>query len=121
MPNSLTRGNARVGSLAATRDLSSATLTVGGGTTINKIASGTASVDFPSIAPVSTGSATFTLTGAVTSDIVILNVPALTNGLGFVGASVTAADTVTVYAVNTTASAIHNAAVTCKYLLVDMA
>ena len=121
MPNSLTRGNARVGSLAATRDLSSSTLTVGGGTTINKISSGTASVDFPSIAAVSTGSTTFTLTGAATTDIVILNVPALTNGLGFVGASVTAADTVTVYAVNTTAAAINNAAVSFKYLLVDMA
>ena len=105
---------------AVTGDLTAGTLAVGAGTVIKKVASATASVDFPSISAASTGSATFTLTGAATGDTVFLNPPALTNGLVFAGAAVTATDTVTVYAVNATASPINEAAATFRYTWFDL-
>ena len=84
------------------------------------IASDTASVNFPEIAAAATGSATFTLTGAATGDVVVVNPPALTTGLVFAGATVTGANTVTVYAVNTTASPIDEGAATFRYLWFDL-
>ena len=84
------------------------------------IASDTASVNFPEIAAAATGSATFTLTGAAAGDVVVVNPPALTTGLVFAGAAVTGANTVTVYAVNTTASPIDEGAATFRYLWFDL-
>lgn len=84
------------------------------------IATGTASVNLPNIASGATGSATFTLTGAAAGDVVVINPPALTSGLVFAGAAVTGANTVTVYAVNTTASPIDEAAATFRYLWFDL-
>lgn len=84
------------------------------------IASDTASVNLPEIAAAATGSATFTLTGAATGDVVVVNPPALTTGLVFAGAAVTGANTVTVYATNTTASPIDEAAATFRYLWFDL-
>jgi hypothetical protein len=83
------------------------------------ISHGTASVNLPSIAAGETGSATFTLTGAATGDVIVINPPALTTGLAFAGAAVTGTNTVTVYATNATASAIDEAAATFRYLWVD--
>lgn len=139
MTNLITKGEAVAGKLTAsqdieakddltvgddaavTGDLTTGTLAVGSsGSVIKKIASNTASVDFPSISAAATGSATFTLTGAASGDMVLLNPPALTSGLVFAGAAVTAADTVTVYAVNATASPINEAAATFRYLWVDL-
>lgn len=105
---------------SVTGDLTAGTLAVGAGTVIKKIASDTASVDFPSISAAATGSATFTLTGAAAGDMVVLNPPSLTTGLVFAGAAVTGANTVTVYAVNATANPINEAAATFRYLWVDL-
>ncbi len=66
------------------------------------------------------GSGTITVTGAAAGDVVVVNPPALTTGLVFAGAGVTATNTVTVYAVNATASAINEAAATFRYLWVDL-
>lgn len=107
--NRVTRGTAVVGALA-----------VGTSTTVKGIKYGTASVDLPSISGAATGSATFTLTGAATDDIVIVNPPALTTGLVFGGATVTSANTVTVYATNATADPINQAAATFKYAWIDL-
>jgi len=139
MTNLITKGEAVAGKLTAsqdiqagddltvgddaavTGDLTAGTLAVGSsGSVINKIASSTAAVDFPSISAAQTGSATFTLTGAAAGDMVLLNPPALTSGLVFAGATVTAANTVTVYAVNATASPINEASATFRYLWVDL-
>lgn len=84
------------------------------------VATGTASVDFDEIAAGATGSKTFTLTGAAVGDIVVINVPVLTTGLAFAGAAVTAANTVTVYAVNSSAAPIDQAEATFRYLWVDL-
>ena len=84
------------------------------------IATATASVNLPEIAAGETGSATFTLTGAASGDVVIVNPPALTTGLVFGGAAVTASNTVTVYATNVTASPIDEAAATFRYVWIDL-
>ena len=109
MANRLTKGNGLFGAL-----------NVGGGSNIVGISSGTVSVDFGSISANTTGSKTVTVTGVADGDIVVLNPGALTAGLAFAGAAVTAANTVTVYAVNATGSAIDNAAVDFDYLWVDL-
>ncbi len=134
MPNRLTRGKALVGALSIdaqditiSDDLAvgdattTATLKVGtSGTVIKTIKSGTAAVDFGSINDGATGTQTFTVTGAATGDIVVVNCPALTTGLGLVGAIVTSANTVTVSALNASGGAIDNAEVTVTYLWFDL-
>lgn len=107
--NRITKGRALVGAL-----------TVGSGTMVQKVKSGTASVNLPDIAAATTGSATFTVTGAAVGDVVVVNPPSLTTGLAFAGAAVTATDTVTVYAVNATGSAINEAAKNFTYLWFDL-
>jgi hypothetical protein len=107
--NRLTRGTAAVGALA-----------VSTGTTVKNIKSGTASVDFASITNAETGSATFTVTGAAVGDIVVVNPPALTTGLVFGGATVTAANTVTVYATNASAAPINETAKDFAYVWFDL-
>ena len=81
---------------------------------------GTASVDPASIAATTRSSVTFTLTGAKTTDIIIVNPPAdLNDDLIFVGAAVTAANTVTIYLYNPTASAINETSKTFSYCWID--
>lgn len=129
--NRLTRGKALVGALSIdvqdvtiSDDLvvgdssTTNTLTVGGGTTVTKIVKGTASVNFDSIANGATGSKTFTVTGAAVGDVIVVNPPALTTGLGFAGAAVTGSNTVTVYALNASAAPIDEGAATFTYMLV---
>lgn len=84
------------------------------------VATGTASVNLPEIAAAETGSATFTLTGAASGDVVVLNPPALTTGLIYAGCAVTGANTVTVYATNASAAPIDQAAATFRYLWFDL-
>lgn len=92
-------------------------LNVGGGADISKISSGTISLDPGAINATTRGSVTFTLTGADTTDIIVMNPPAgLNDDLIFVGASVTAANTVTVYLYNPTAGSINDTANTWSYL-----
>jgi sarcosine oxidase gamma subunit len=82
---------------------------------------GTASVDPASIPTVSRGSVTFTLTGAKTTDIIIVNPPAdLNDDLIFCGAAISAADTVSIYLYNPTGSAINDTARTFSYVWIDM-
>jgi hypothetical protein len=102
-------------------DATVGTLAVGSsGSVIKKIATGTASVDLPSISGAATGSATFTVTGAAVGDVVVVNPPSLTTGLAFSGVAVTSANTVTVYATNATASPINEAAKDFTYLWFDL-
>lgn len=107
--NRLTRGTALVGGVQ-----------IATGAEVKAIVAGTASVDFPSITNAETGSATFTVTGAAVGDVIVVNPPALTTGLGFAGARVTAANTVTVYAVNASAAPINEGAATFTYLWLDV-
>ncbi len=82
---------------------------------------GTASVDPASIAGTTRGSVTFTLTGAKTTDIIIVNPPAdLNDDLLFVGAAISAADTVSIYLYNPTGSAINETSRTFSYVWIDM-
>jgi len=82
---------------------------------------GTASVDPASIAATTRGSVTFTLTGAKTTDVIIVNPPSdLNDDLIFCGAAISADDTVSIYLYNPTASAINDTARTFSYVWVDM-
>jgi len=82
---------------------------------------GTASVDPASIAATTRGSVTFTLTGAKTTDIIIVNPPSnLNDDLIFAGAAITAANTVSIYLYNPTGSAIDDTARTFSYVWIDM-
>lgn len=132
--NRLTKGRALVGALSIdaqditiSDDLAvgdattTATLKVGStGTVVKTIKSGTGVADFPSITNGTTGSATFTVTGVAVGDVVSVNPPALTTGLVFAGAAVTGANTVTVYAVNASASPIDQASANFTYLWFDL-
>lgn len=130
--NRLTRGKALVGALSIdaqditiSDDLSvgdataTATLAVGGGTTIKKIVKGTAAVDLASITNGETGTGTFTVTGAAAGDVIVVNPPALTTGLVFGGAAVTGSNTVTIYVTNASAAPIDQASATFTYMWVD--
>lgn len=97
-------------------------LTVGqGGTRIEKIKAGTIAIDPGSIASVTRGTVTFTLTGAATGDQVIMTPPnTLNDDLLYVGARVTSANTVTVYLYNPTGGAIDDGSLTWSYLWFDL-
>lgn len=108
--NTLTKGKAKVGSIA-----------IGDGDTLFGIKTGVVSLNPASIATVTRGTVTFTLAGAKTTDTIVMNPPAaLNDDLIFVGASVTAADTVTVYLYNPTLGAIDDVALNWNYLLIDV-
>ena len=108
-PLRITKGEAAVGALQ-----------VGTGEMVYKIDFGTASVDPASIAATTRSSVTFTLTGAETTDIIIVNPPAdLNDDLIFCGAAVSAADTVSIYLYNPTGSAINDTARTFSYVWID--
>ena len=107
--NRLTRGEAAVGALQ-----------IGDNDTVYGIEFGTVASDPASIAATSRGATTFTLTGAATTDILIVNPPsALEDDLLFVGAAITAADTATIYLYNPTAAAIDGASRTFSYCWID--
>jgi len=107
--NRLTRGTALLGGVQI-----DATSEVKG------LSYGTGAIDLDSVAAGETGSGTITVTGAAAGDIVVVNPPALTTGLGFAGAAVTGANTVTVYVVNASAAPIDEGEVTFSYLWVDL-
>jgi len=90
----------------------------GGGTDVDRIYHASASVDLPSIATVTTGSATLPVTGA-TTDMKCFLMPsnAMNDDLIPKGCAVTGADTVTIYVYNPTAAAIDDAAQTYQVLL----
>jgi len=81
---------------------------------------GTENLDPPSIATVTRGSVTFTITGAAAGDIVVMLPPAaLNDDLLYVGAAVTAGDTVSVYLFNDSAAPIDDGPLDWGYLYFD--
>ena len=107
--NRLSKGEVAVGALQ-----------VGDHDMVYGIEFGTVSIDPASINATTRGGTTFTLTGAATTDIIIVNPPSdLNDDLIYCGAAVTAADTVTVYLYNPTAGSINQAAATFSYCWID--
>ena len=92
----------------------------GGGLNFTKLYTGSATLDFPSVAANSSQSLTITVTGAVSGDAVIASPPAsLDSNLGFV-AFVSAADTVTVRVHNNSGGAIDPASATWKVVVFEI-
>jgi hypothetical protein len=85
---------------------------VGSGSTITKVLSASASLNFASIPAVSQADLTITVTGAVVGDEVIMALPAAPAAGIVFNAFVSAANTVTIRASNITASAVDPAAAT---------
>ena len=107
--NRLSKGEVAVGALQ-----------VGDNDTVYGIEFGTVEIDPANLNATTRGATTFTLTGAATTDIIIVNPPStLNDDLIFCGAAVTAADEVTVYLYNPTAGAINQAAATFSYCWID--
>jgi hypothetical protein len=83
-----------------------------GSATITKVLTGSAALDFPSVAAAGQQSLTITVTGAAVGDEVIVALPAApAAGLVF-NAFVSAANTVTIRATNVTASPVDPASAT---------
>ena len=94
---------------------------VGSGSTINKVLTGSASLNFPSISAAGQQDLTITVTGAAVNDEVILGLPAApTAGIVFNG-FVSAANTVTIRATNVTASPVDPAAATYSVIVLAAA
>lgn len=72
------------------------------------------SLDVASVAANTTAEQTFTVTGLETTDIVFVNKPSASAGLGIVNARVSAANTLAITFVNATAAPIDPAAETYK-------
>lgn len=107
--------------LAVTGDTTTTTLKVGAsGTVIKTIKTGSAAIDFASVAAGETGSGTITVTGAAVGDAIIVQPGTYTTGLGFAGATVTGANTVTVYVVNASANPIDESSATHYYTWIDL-
>lgn len=107
--NRISKGEVAVGALV-----------VGDNDTVYGIEFGTVALDPGSISTVSRGTVTFTLTGAATTDIIIMNPPAtLNDDLIFAGARVTSANTVTVYLYNPTGGSINDGELTWSYVWID--
>lgn len=101
-------------------EVSMGAASIGGKDTVYGIDFGTVALDPGSISTVSRGTVTFTLTGAKTTDIIIMNPPSgLNDDLIFAGARITAADTVTVYLYNPTGGSIDDGELTWSYLWID--
>jgi hypothetical protein len=93
---------------------------VGTGDTVYGFDFGTVSINPASIAATSRGATTFTLTGAKTGDVLVMNPPSgLNDDLVFAGCAVTGTSEGTVYLYNPTGSAIDDAAATWTYLWID--
>lgn len=94
--------------------------TIGSGTAIIKIIKGTVAVDPPSLATKVSGVVTLTITGAAVGDIVQINPGAagFTAGIVLTNPWVSAADTVKVTVVNTTAGTLDESSLTCDYILI---
>jgi len=96
-----------------------ASLKTGGGTSITKIVKGTVAIDPASIAGYTISDLTFTLTGAVVGDALLLNPPSGINvGLEVLEYYVSAADQITIRFRNATADAIDQASGNWTYCLI---
>ncbi len=96
-------------------------LAVGAGASLSKALAGSATLDFPSVGIGLTADLTIAVTGALANDFVVVAPPAATvAGLEFFG-FVSAANVVTVRAINNTAAAIDPASGTYKVLVLRVA
>jgi hypothetical protein len=96
-----------------------ASLKTGGGTPITKIVKGTVAIDPASVAANAVADQTFTLTGAVVGDTLILNPPSGINaGLAVLEYYVSAANQITIRFHNTTGSPIDQASGNWTYCLI---
>ena len=77
-----------------------------------KVAVLSAALDVASVGANTTAEQTFTIAGLETTDVVFVNKPALSAGLGVVNARVSAADQIAITFVNATASPIDPASQT---------
>ena len=89
-------------------------ISINGGTTLQKILSATATLDFPSISSNDTHTLTMTVTGAVAGNSVFLGVPAALDANLIWCGSVTAADTVTIRLHNASGASIDPASGTYR-------
>lgn len=96
------------------------TVQIGSGTTINKVIRGTVAINPASIASAGIGETSVTITGAAVGDTVIMNPPTagLTAGLGYVGATVSATNTVKVRICNLSGGDVDEASGTWTYCLI---
>jgi len=109
-PLRITKGEAAVGAIQ-----------IGTGDTVYGTDAGTVSIDPASISTVSRAATTFTLAGAKTGDILVMNPPAdLNDDLLFVGCAVTGDNEGTVYLYNPTGGSVNDTAKTWTYLRIDM-
>lgn len=89
-------------------------LTFNGGSTIKKVLTATATIDFTSIAAGATQEQTITVTGAATGDTVEIGLPSTFDAGLMATAYVSAADTVKIRLFNTTAGSIDPASATYR-------
>lgn len=76
-------------------------------------------INLASVATITSAEETFAVPGLQTRDMVFVNIPStLDNGLGIVGARVSAADTLALRVMNTTGDAINAASATYTLLVV---
>lgn len=107
--------------LKTTASPSFAALTIGGGTQVKKIQSGTVNADPGSIAAQTRGSVDVTITGVAVGDHVVLSPPdGLNTGLLYAGCRVTGANTVRIYLGNITGVAIDDGSLTWNWLWFDL-
>lgn len=90
---------------------------VGSGSTINKILTASASLNFPSISAASQADLTITVTGAAVGDEVAMALPAAPAAGIVFNAFVSATNTVTIRASNITGSPVDPAAATYSVLV----
>lgn len=79
------------------------------GSELSQVRLYTATINPASVAANTVAEQTFTVTGLATTDVVMVNNPALTAGLGIAGVRVSAANTLAVRFVNATAAPIDEA------------
>jgi len=100
--------------------INSSGLTIGsGGSAISKVLTATATLDFGSIAAQSSADLTITVTGAAAGEAVMMGLPATASAGVVFNAIVTSANTVTIRATNTTASAIDPASATYRATVIQ--
>jgi len=108
--NILTRGKAKIGGLA-----------MPGGTFVRKIVKGSISVNPPNLTAVTAGTVSLTITGVRVGDMVFMTPnSAFEAALVYVGARVTADDTVVVDIHNPSAGTVDGAALSWDYVWFDL-
>lgn len=87
------------------------------GNPIKRTLTASATLDFPSISAVSTQTLTVTVPGAAVGDVVAIGLPATVNAGIVFDARVSAADTLTVRAMNITAAPVDPASATYDFVV----